>query len=461
MGTLTTCCCGCCLEPADMPYTSVSLIAPTDDCEGGLGEGLGIGGGGTPAYPSASFSQLGCCHIADFALACQSYTENCAVYASQNLTFGYDVDFYESKISYLDQPGDCDCDCVLVQSKRVDFDRTDKIYWVGRYKLVGLRVHVGKISVTCDGESAECKYYVAVSYIFETCDYTLNWINGISQYPEYTIDYDCTGQYRDGTCSFTNTWQETSEINDCTDVLAEDPWQFCDSLEQQVISRIKLFDTLPTGQLTFTNADLPPVGCCGGSTNCVVSGSPCGLNLISNCVNDLPLYDGPEMDYFCQQATGNNPGPGPYADECSITIGCPEIKPMETIERACQCYLFDEESGCYELQGSIAQQYPGFDSFICGYCDLPEGRFYYDTNMYNTFNDSCNMDPLICVTGDCCFDPAIPEVQYNCQEFNGERNSANWCKVEISNYTCTVGALQTFSVGSFCYNLPTVTIELE
>ena len=94
MGTLTTCCCGCCLEPADMPYESVSLIAPADDCEGGLGGGLGgggigIGGGGgeTPIYPSASFAQLGCCHIADFALACQSYTENCKFCDAYNAQF--------------------------------------------------------------------------------------------------------------------------------------------------------------------------------------------------------------------------------------------------------------------------------------------------------------------------------------------------------------------------------------
>jgi hypothetical protein len=46
MGTMGSCCCDCCLDAEDMPFTSVSLIAPTDDCEGGLGDGLGGGGVG-------------------------------------------------------------------------------------------------------------------------------------------------------------------------------------------------------------------------------------------------------------------------------------------------------------------------------------------------------------------------------------------------------------------------------
>lgn len=468
MGTLGTCCCGCCLEPGDMPYTSVKLIAPLDDCEGGLGGGgagggiiggIGIGGGGIgpgdPTYPETSFIQATCCYVADFDLVCQQYTEHCGVWASQDLDFSYKAEFYKLKASYLDNPGSGDCQCTLVQTKLVDFHRTDKIYWVARYKLKAIRIHVGKISVQCDGDpNSSCKFYVAASYVFEVCESALSWSGGVSIYPEFTIDYTCTGNYRAGNCSLTSTWQEASSVNNCTDVLAQDPWNFCNSLDTKVISRIKLFDTLPTGQVTITNSDLPPVGCCGGETGCNVIGSPCGLELISNCVPNLPAYNGTEMTYFCQSSIYPNPGPPPYADGCEIVVGCPEVKAKQSVDFGCKEYVFDSESGCYELIQTSIKNVPGVDQFTCGFCVTAEGTSYYFSDMYGTFHD-CGV-PGICTTGDCCFDFGTPEIQYNCQEFVSDEH----CRVDISDYTCNIGALQTHTTGAFCFNLPTVTIEL-
>lgn len=468
MGTLGTCCCGCCLEPADMPYTAVQLVAPLDDCEGGLGDGLGgvgqgIGGGGggpeEPQYPEASFSQASCCYIADFNLACQQYTEHCGVWASQDLDFSYKAEFYKLKPTYLESPGAADCQCELVQTKLVDYDRTDKIYWVARYKLKTIRIHVGKINVQCDGdETPACKFYIAASYVFEVCENAFVWSGGVSLYPQFTIDYTCTGNYRAGECSLTSTYQEASTVNNCTDVLNQDPWQSCNQLDTKIISRIKLYDTLPTGQITITNADLPPVNCCGVETGCEVFSQPCGLELIDNCVPNLPTYNGDAMDYFCQQVSGNNPGPPPYDDGCEIVIGCPEIQTKTGIDFPCDKYVFDEASGCYELVERSTKNVPGLDQFTCGYCDTEGGRVYYYLDMYGTFTD-CGV-PGLCTTGECCFDEVSPEIQYNCPEFISSNTFGAHCRVDISNYVCTIGALQTFSVGSFCFNLPTVTIEL-
>lgn len=449
-----------------MPYTSVSLIAPTDNCEGGLGEsgggstggdtgsiGLGggsIGGGGTtPIYPSSSFTQAGCCFVADFNLACQSYTEVCGLWASQRLQYSFNADFYRSKVSYRTTPGTHSCDCIKVQTERIELDRTDKIYWVGRYKLVGLRVHVGKTNVTCASGSVGCKFYVAVSYIFETCDYALSWAGGVSFYPEFTRIKTCTGVYRNGTCSFTSTTTESSSVNNCTDVLNQDPWQSCSSTQQKIISRIKLFDTMPTGQISIANADLPPVGCCGGQTGCTITGNPCGLYLVSNCVPNLPQYDGPEMDYFCQ--TYLSIGPPPYPDNCNITIGCPMVLSKTARQGACEGYTLDAETGCYKRDYLETTEDPGFDRIVCGYCDDPEGRIYYDA--IGVANE-CGAG--LCLTGQCCLSPADPTIQTVCKDFN----DGDYCRIDVSNFACTIGTLQKFTTGAFCYNLPTVTIEM-
>ena len=466
MGCFGKCGCPCCLEPEDMPYDSVSLIAPLDDCEGGLGGGgIGIGGPGGPGepiYPSAEFIPAGCCFTADFNLGCQEYVEHCGVWAQQDLDFAYKAEYYRPTISYHGSTGEHDCDCVLIQTANVVYSRTDKIYWVARYKLKTIRIHVGKVLVRCDGDEAPaCKYYVAASYVFEVCDYPLLWDAGVTLFPEYQIDTTCTGNYRPGNCSYTGTSQEASTINDCQDVLDADPWQFCSETEIKIISRIKLYDALPSGQITITNADLPPVSCCGSETGCIVSGQPCGLQLVSNCVPNLPAYNGdPASDYyFCQQSIEGVPGPSPDDEGCeNIVVGCPQIEGKQTIEALCEGYTFDAESGCYVYDGSVPDVWPGRDRFYCGYCETEEGIVKYYSDMYGTFG-ACAFAGL-CLTGECCFTLDNPDTQFACQEFYSDIFGSPFCNVTISNYTCTIGELQTNTVGAFCFNLPSVTIEL-
>lgn len=458
-----------------MPYTSVSLIAPLDDCEGGIGGGgagigggsggsiggIGIGGGGgggsgggsgpeIPVYPSANFEPAGCCFVADFNLACQSYSEFCGVWASQRIQYGYTIDAYKSKISYRDTPGNHNCDCIKVQTERIEVDRTNKVWWVARHKLIGLRVHVGKTNVTCTSGAVGCKFYVAVSYIFEDCDMIFDWLNGLSFYPEFTSTKICTGVYRNGTCSFTSTLTENSSVNNCTDMLANVNWDICTQGRQRIISRIKIFDTMPTGQVSITNADLPPVSCCGGQTGCTVTGNPCGLYLISNCMPNLPQYEGTPQPFFCQDVVPADPELFP--EECVINTQCPSgIMPKVPREGGCEGYTLDAESGCYKRDYSAIVQEPGYDQVVCGYCDTEAGRIYYDVFAYS---QSCGTG--ICLTGDCCLDVIDPTIQTVCREFNSDIP----CRIDFRDLSCQIDTVQKYTTGAFCYNLPTVTIEL-
>lgn len=458
MGCFGKCACPCCLEPEEMPYESVSLIAPLEDCEGGLeGGGIGIGGGGVgpgePVYPSANFNPAGCCYTADFNLACQEYTQNCAVLSTLETNINAKFEYYRRKIPYLATGNEeIECPCILIQSNLVSEETIHKRWWLERHKLVGLRVHVGKTLVKCGESEPVCKFYVAVSYIFEHCEFILGW-NNLSLFPEFTGTYDCTGVYRDGTCSFSNQFQNSSTINNCTDILANFPLQFCNQFQQKIISRIKLFDALPSGQISITNADLPPVSCCDGQTNCFVLGSPCGLTLIDNCMPNLPQSDEP-FYAFCQGLLGLPP----YAEGCEINIGCPtvrEIPPPQSLQCA-DYYIYHEPTACYTLVGGQAA---GSGNIItsttlsCGYCIEGEETVYVNTPA--VLIDLCAPGATLCLTGDCCQDDLVSGIQYVCQEFY-----EGLCATVISDLECSIGEAQHFSGGAFCFNLPTVTIEL-
>ena len=460
MGCFGKCGCPCCLDPEDMPFTSVSLIAPIDDCEGGLGgpiEDIGIGGGGGLIYPSASFSQAGCCYVADFDLGCQSYVKNCAVLATVDIDYGLNVDYYRNKASYINPGGTPDCPCIKVQSSRIDSHVRHKAWWLERHKLIGIQIHVGKANVTCSGGEPACKFYVAATYIFEACEFILGWNSGTSFYPEYTVDHECTGVYRAGTCSYTGSSQSASTVNDCNDLLSEFPEQFCNSLGRKYISRIKLFDALPTGQVSITNADLPPVSCCGGATGCTIAGSPCGLNLDSNCVGNVPQFT--DILYLgCQSQAANPIGPGepPYNEDCEIVMGCPEVQ-SKTAEPdgTCEYFVFESETGCYEQkQPVVTAPRPGQDTLSCGFCDTEGGRVYYGF----FFTEICNAGSFLCLTGECCLALEDRNIQFPCKEFSD--TDSGFCRVDISNFTCDISEVQHYSGGAFCYALPTVTIQL-
>jgi hypothetical protein len=321
---------------------------------------------------------------------------------------------------------------------------------------VALRVHVGKIRVQCEGGESACKFYVAVSYIFEHCEFVLGWdASGVTFYPEFTNTYDCTGVYRDGTCSFSNQFENTSTINDCNDLMAAFPAQYCNESQQKIISRIKLFDTLPTGQISITDADYPPVSCCGGSTGCTITGSPCGLSIIDNCMPNLPQY-AETLAVFCQRFDAA--GEPPYAEGCEIIVGCPVIRNLPGPE-SIQCsgyFIYNETVDCFVLVGG---QSAGSGNIVtsttlsCGYCVEDGQTVWADTPL--VLLDLCAPGATLCLTGECCQNELVNSPQFVCQEFY-----EGLCATVISDLDCTVGEVQYFTGGAFCFNLPTVTIQL-
>lgn len=133
MGCFGKCGCPCCLTAEEMTISTVSLIAPIDDCEGGLGgpiEGIGIGGG--LIYPSASFAPSNCCFTAEFDLGCQSYVKNCAVLATLQTDISAKFDYYLRRIPYLADGNDSvSCPCELIQSNLVSEQTKHKVWWLG------------------------------------------------------------------------------------------------------------------------------------------------------------------------------------------------------------------------------------------------------------------------------------------------------------------------------------------
>ena len=494
MGTLGTCCCGCCLEEAEMPYSTVTLISPLDVCEGGLGGeggggigGIGIGGGGgvgEESYPSANFVRYGCCYIAEFALACQQQNEFCGVWASQDLDFAYQENIHKLRPSFLQgshPPEDHECTCVLVQQRNVTYHRTEKVYWLHRHKLNKILIHVGKIKTRCNGEESDvCRFYIAASYVYRVCE----GVTDLTDYPAINIDYSCTGIYRDGYCSYTNSWSEDSEVQNCEDLLAalnDIDWNtVCNGGEDHVISRIKIYDTLPplpSPTVSFTNADLPPISCCDNLSGCIVTQETCGLNLISNCQSNLPEYNGPEAVFFPECENHNGPMPpnpsNPPGLECFTSEGCPQILyKFYELELTCTGFEQYEENGCFMKVGGAIQQWPGWDIFACGYCTDDTGATTpVYTSMYNTVSAGClggpsPPGPLLCYTVDCCYDFGSA-LTYDCPDVLESTSGGvggvgtSICKIDILNYTCTIGTIEKFTVGAVCFNLPTVTIELS
>lgn len=473
MGTMGKCCCGdCCLTPELMPFTTVSLIAPTDDCEGGLGGGGDPGGGvgagvgeGDPdpvTYPTASLIDSGCCYTAEFNLACQEYTEHCGLYASQDVDFAYKLDVYRAKASYLEEPGNHECPCIKVQSFDFTYDGAGKIYWVARYKLKSIMIHVGRINVVCAGsESPICKYYVAATYKFEYCD-------AILPIQEYVLDTVLTGHYKVDQCSTTETFQQTSSINSCQNLLDADPWGSCPVGEGYNITRIKLFDSLPTGQVSITDADYPPFSV-GGSSGCVLQSQSCALNVIDNCIANLPAYNGlpPSTYWFCTPFDATVPPIPPLDTEgCSINAGCPTVETKTGMSGTCEGFVYSAQASCYQLNSTAAVDWPGIDLFYCGSCTIDGVTTKYYTELFSTFLIDPGF-PDLCETGECCFegfDAGLPVGIYNCKEFvtgSLTQEDLSVCRVDILDYTCSIGDLVTYTTGAFCFNLPTVTIQLS
>ena len=475
MGAISKCCCGdCCLSAEDMPYTSVTLIAPTENCEGGPGGGVGVGEGEDPPPPVASFQQFGCCHEAYFpSLYCQPLVQNCELWAKRKTDWGFTVKYYAAKKGYIntEDPNDCDCDCTIYQTKAIDATETVRVFFGQEYQLVRLSVNVGKVKIKCDGdEDSTCKFYIAVTYGYQVQEYASE------EFTSGTQNKTCAGNYNSPECSTTTSW--TEEYGEDSDTCPEG---FVDTfLGSQfgnisggpgnvTITRAKFYDTLPTGQVTIGQNDGVPFSCCEGKTGCVVTQPSCGLSFGNDrCLASVPSY--PNQLIACALYTNVTQGvynqcyevktngmysPVPYTVECVSDAG----------EEINDCF-WDYGFGCsgntlgvdrFVVNASSSPTNTGLEGYnICSTLDvdyLVPGTVALPTCIDGS---TAFVNPFACLIDGCCITRTGPqgEILYNdlCNVFDV------FCGRKIEGFTCST-ARTDYTVGDVCLPLPNVTLE--
>ena len=463
MGCFGKCGCPkCCDYSEGLPYSTAKLKAPYYECDGLGGEDQGIGGGGggdDPSYPIDSFEQLSdCCLIASFPLDCAPITFGCSLWAKRTYDFSYKVDFYAAKVSYTDGIEPLDCPCVKGQTKYVDFEGVARVWHLYKHKLTRIEIRTGQMQTKCDGESDPvCRWFVAVTYIAclaETVETTL--------YTKKTIN--CDAQFEPGNCSFENSWIEESGTNSDACPFSEYPggneMGFCNAIQEYRFSRIKFYDSKPTGDVTITNSDVLPGSCCDSKTGCVALGNICpGIDLSNGrCTATLPAFSEGTRIVFCDNPQLNPDGSAGGSDDPGVSQECPEV-------------ITTDESVYYQVKSYTLGGGPGGGGYDYGfngsYCDgdgKKQQEFRYGlggdfeiTYLCETFfNDCMTGGPTppsagLCTTGDTCSD--IFGIVFNCPALGQP------CGREISDFLCDV-ATTSYAVGSVCFQAPDVTVEL-
>ncbi len=469
MSKLSKCCCDCCITEEEMPWETVTLKAPYEDCEtGGGGVGVGEGEGEPPTYPSATFERRSCCYVAEFPLSCQPWVYDCHLWVKQNFDLSYNVAIYDIKTAYVGSLPASDCPCIRVQD--VSYSSLDivRLFAVNKRKLTKITVSVGKVLVKCAGDAeATCKYYVASTWEFDAKADAAGGLGGSE--PSYqTATETCTGVYREGFCSYTD--ETTSVIGTTSDACPEDlaeTWFLNhDGIEYDFkVSRIKLYDTLPTTLVSITDADEPPVSCCGGETGCELEIDPCGLNLVDNCYK--PLADWVDADlaaFYCQSIDENG----------DLVITCPTVLEKVGVTIKSQAYVTDGNGCSSTCVGDVSylceDDYPGIDRLICGYGIDSEGNPYpLDFGVAGSCGDPyefCTVEGCASAGGD-CYVYTAPNCNINpaledCPDL-AKRKSAgggnDTCQRDITDLVCTIGEPVVDNDWEICFTLPTVTLE--
>lgn len=467
MGAISKCCCGdCCLSDEDMPYASVTLITPSENCEGGPGGGVGVGVGEGEdlSPPVANFQQFGCCHQAEFVLNCQPQVEICELWAKRKTDWGFTVKYYAAKKGYIntEDPNDCDCDCTLYQTKTIDATETVRVFFGQKYQLIRLLVNVGQVKIQCIGDAvAACKFYIAVTYIYQIYE-------GNSLPIQYKqIDKACTGNYDPPECSTSTSWTEESGTD--SDTCPEGSINYLPE-SNVTITRAKFYDELPTGQVTIGQNDDVPFSCCDGKTGCVVTQPSCGLSFGNDrCLTAVPNYpeigscalygivqNGVLVGVQCYEVKTNGMfSPVPYTVECVSDAG----------EEINDCFW---DYG-FQCSGNTL----GVDRFVVNASSSPtntglEGDNICSTLDVNYLNPGTVAGPTCiegspsqvgfsgCIIDGCCITRTGPqgEILYNdlCNVFDV------FCGRKIEGYTCST-VRTDYTVGDVCIPLPNVTLE--
>lgn len=457
------------MEPAEMPWTKFSLKNTLANCT--------TGGGYTP--PEASFIRVGCCYQATMNVDCD-WEYLCQDYAKQTATASLTLDDYQVQIPYITEGQTPSCPCTLVQRRSGTRTITANSQFFHKRKLTQIQVTVGKTNYDCGTGSPSCKFYIAVNYWYDIKEYLSDLCSGFTH---ETLDRTCTGLYRDGTCSYTNSWTEESGSNDCTDYYSVLDTEAASSLST-CIGRIKYYDVLPTGDVVISDAD--EASPCAPVT--------CGVCDGPDCFYSFPQYSGPEHRFF-------NSLPGEEQCPCDPPDGCYDYyNPIFGDLGLLICY---RDQGCPDLIEGTSETFsvPVFECATTNgetccvanglYCEAegltPDGfeKCYYfidkSTNQI-VFDNPTTPDIIIpgityfCLGGDtpppisagCFKDPATS----NCDGTNKCKScittpctylfcpdlDSNYCKREITSYSCSIGDIQYFTAGNFCINTPSTTL---
>lgn len=462
MGKLTTCCCDCCIEPGEMPYTTVTLKAPLGCLDPGGGVGIGIGE--EPEYPVATFERQGCCYVADFDIGCQDWIYNCKLMAKQTISASYSRDEYQSKVPYVAYGVEPDCDCIKTQTIASTITSTHRAFLAARHRVKSVSIVVGKALVQCTGDaSPSCRFFIAVNYRFEG-DVTLLAEGDLAQ-SQVSATTNCTGHYRNGDCSVTSSRSESSGWNSDTCPSEESiASQFANPLlpgfMDRVFTRIKFYDTLPSGvDISINDADFPPVSCCGSETGCELISQPCFMSVEDNCVtlieNDFGnFYSG----IVCSSVDENG----------NIVLACPTKIDRVGISLRIKVYRVDSSCPYWcEFSGqpyldiyTKVCDFTGFEQLICGYddnddpipfsvpvgagCDPVEGLCIYESGCVSAAGGCYLLTGVDC--GTIGGVQTCPDLEY-------------LCRVDYADPDCTIGEVTQFGDFEVCFSIPTVTIR--
>ena len=473
------------MTPEEMPYASVSLIAPLDDCDGGLGGGgdiggVGIGGGGggigEPTYPSADFVREGCCYVARFNLACQEWSsETCMLYAKQPMSLNFKTDNYRIKVAYPNvsifepDPSQYDCPCIHATTTAYDEDRITRTYAVERSKLKAIEIRVGKVLVQCESGSPICRFFIAANYVYDTETAFLPVATG----SYYRLQKTCTGVYRVNNCTFNDV--ETETYGDVSDGCPAGPYFPAAFAVASVftLSRLKLYATLPplpAADITITATDKPPFSCCGDSVGCQLMQQPCGLNPV-DCLQVIGPWDGSPLV--------PTPGELPFCfDLDEFEPFCPIIVDKTEFVGTSPAFLKDGpcSSTC---EGSsdfyCTETYPGFDDLVCTTELDPLGNYVYPVLVGSPVDDC---PPPITPPGEGCTVDGCGDFGGNCGYLDSTQNCDayifdggniltapcpdlwGYCRRDIYDLTCEYGTVTSYGAFNLCPSIPSVTLRL-
>ena len=485
MGGFGRCCCDCCLEPEEMPYTTATLKLPNaTTCEGEEP---------SEEDPVAEFVRESCCYKARFEFPCEPWTNiTCSLYAKQTADFSFDATLYRSKVLFVppgNYPPDTqfDCDCIAVQTRNVSVQSAARLFFRQSRRLKAISISVGKVRVLCSGETeSACKYYVAASWEFEINE-ELSRVQLSS-----TGTTTGTGDYEVDNCSVSNSWVDQSGVNsdDCGEHDEED-LSFIGGPTTVSFSRMKLYDTLPDiGDVTITESDDSPFSCCDGKTGCTVLNYNCGLSPGTNCLPPIPTWpmEPGGLGFFrlipCTlQIVGQSVATTPEPIYFDSSTG--QFKCFEVIENGYEQpgsfanNVYQEGSPCYLKISRFCNTIGvGIDRIgrLRGFDELGVPLYTWSTMCGTAVVNECDINPL----GDCrntafndCFGGPMPPLPGLCQSgdccsellINGGVSTTQCpllgpvCGYKFSNLSCITTRTNN-TVGNTCVSLPSVTVGL-